>query len=392
MTQTINAIFNDAYLHAFESQKRYLILYGGAGSGKSYAAAQKKVMRTLDVANEKMLVIRKVNRTCAASTVALCKQVLKDWSIRYEYTKEMHTFNFANGSSMLHMGIDDPEKIKSIQGVTSIWIEEATELREADFMQLDLRLRGATPSYKQIILTFNPINRLHWLHDHFFVEQDHANVDIIHTTYKDNFLIDDDYKNTLNRLTDELHRMIYLRGEWGSSVEGLIFTNWQLVDKVPKIDDIAFGMDFGFNNPTTLIKVSRRDKKTIFVEQIIYQTKLTTAEIIELMNELDVDKRANIWCDHEPDRIKELRAAGFNAKKANKSVLDGISSVKQHDLQIKDDAVDLIRELQLYKWATRADDKIVDLPVKEYDHACDALRYAIHSQFGRSVRKKKLVL
>ena len=96
------------------------------------------------------------------------------------------------GNEILCAGMDDPEKIKSIAGITSVWCEEATELDELDFNQLELRVRGETSNYKQFIITFNPISEQHWLKRRFFDAPD-SDTYLLHTTYKDNAFLDADY-------------------------------------------------------------------------------------------------------------------------------------------------------------------------------------------------------
>jgi phage terminase large subunit len=68
-----------------------------------------------------------------------------------------------NGNQILFAGIDDPEKIKSIHSITSIWIEEVSDLLPEGCRQLDIRLRGRTKQFKQMIITFSPIDVNHWL-------------------------------------------------------------------------------------------------------------------------------------------------------------------------------------------------------------------------------------
>jgi hypothetical protein len=114
--------------------------------------------------------------------------------------------------------MDDAEKIKSIAGITSVWCEEATELDELDFNQLELRVRGITKSYKQFIITFNPISDTHWLKKRFFDKVDDE-VYLMNTTYKDNAFLDADYKHHLmNRVreNENLYK-VYVLGEWGKT-------------------------------------------------------------------------------------------------------------------------------------------------------------------------------
>lgn len=112
--------------------------------------------------------------------------------------------------------MDDQEKIKSIAGITSVWCEEATELDEIDFNQLELRVRGETSNYKQFIVTFNPISETHWLKARFFDVPDDETMTLT-TTYKDNYFLDDDYVKHLTervKANANLYK-VYVLGEWG---------------------------------------------------------------------------------------------------------------------------------------------------------------------------------
>ena len=114
--------------------------------------------------------------------------------------------SFANGSEILFAGLDDVEKLKSIYNITGIWIEEASELLEGDFNQLDIRLRGKTKYYKQIIITFNPISIMHWLKRRFFDRKD-KRARVHESTYKDNRFLDEEAIRTLESFkeTDEYY-------------------------------------------------------------------------------------------------------------------------------------------------------------------------------------------
>lgn len=130
----------------------------------------------------------------------------------------MRFTHIPTGNELICAGMDDPEKIKSIAGITSVWCEEATELDEADFNQLELRVRGETKSYKQFIITFNPISDTHWLKKRFFDAPDSETL-LLNTTYKDNHFLDDDYRNHLmNRVrSNENLYKVYVLGDWGKT-------------------------------------------------------------------------------------------------------------------------------------------------------------------------------
>lgn len=143
----------------------------------------------------RFLLIRKVAKTIRNSQFSLLKSLINSSGLQ-EYFKikdsELAIINEYTKSEVISAGVDDPEKLKSIFGITSIWIEEATELEYKDFLQIDLRLRGKTKHYKQIILTYNPVNAYHWLNT-----TSQKNCTKLKTTYRNNRYIDEEYKNVL---------------------------------------------------------------------------------------------------------------------------------------------------------------------------------------------------
>ena len=155
---------NETYFPYFQNKDRYLVLYGSAGSGKSVFAAQKLVARAVGEKGHRFLVVRKVANTLRSSTYQLIIDTIDSYGIRNEFEinkTEMRFTHKLTGNEILMGGLDDVEKLKSIAGVTGVWIEEATELTSDDFDQIDLRLRGETLNYKQILLSFNPIDERH---------------------------------------------------------------------------------------------------------------------------------------------------------------------------------------------------------------------------------------
>lgn len=210
---------NPCYADAMESEARYLVLYGGSGSGKSVFASQKVLLRFLQEPGHRVLAIRKVGKTLRESIFKRINNEIASMEVSHLITVNQTNFSFTNkenGNEIIMAGLDDVEKLKSIETITGLWIEEATELSEADFDQLDLRLRGITKQYKQIILSFNPIDESHWLKKRFF-DAPPENAFVLKTTFKDNEFIDDEYRQVLEAkiLTDpNLYRIYYL-GEWG---------------------------------------------------------------------------------------------------------------------------------------------------------------------------------
>ncbi len=204
-----------------DNTHRYLILYGGAGSGKSVFAVQRFLYRLLTLPLCNILVVRAVAATNRDSTYALFRQVISRWGLSELFSCKDSDLRIscANGNSVIFKGLDDTEKLKSITfpkgELTDIWIEEASEVLEEDFNQLDVRLRGKG-AHKQMVLTFNPVSVLHWLKLRFFDRKDPRAL-VLKSTYKDNQFLDEDYKRTLEgyKDTDPYYYSVYCLGEWG---------------------------------------------------------------------------------------------------------------------------------------------------------------------------------
>ena len=208
-----------AYEDFLFDENRIVILYGGAGSGKSYTVAIKILTRMRNEPGHRFLVIRKVAAGIRETVLEQFINIIDAEGISGEYliqTSPPLVQDLKTGSEIIFLGLDNPEKIKSITAITGIWIEEATELEIRDFRELNRRLRGITKFYKQIILSFNPISINHWLRKAFFLDEV-KNCSIYHTTYLDNPFIDKEYKNILETEADENDRKVYTEGRMGTN-------------------------------------------------------------------------------------------------------------------------------------------------------------------------------
>jgi len=384
---------NKVYTSYYKNQNRYLIFYGGAGSGKSVFVAQKILYRLLTEQQHRFLIVRKVAKTLRHSVFPLFVYFISTWKLQklFKINKTDMTITFLpQQNELLFFGLDDVEKLKSVFDITGIWIEEASEITQNDFMQLDLRLRGETKSYKQIILSFNPVSAESWLKEYFF-DNKKDNTGILKTTYKDNKYIDEEYKEVLQSLLskNKTFYKIYALGEWGV-LKGLIYTNWEIINEFPKsFDDEFYGGDFGFNNPSAFVHIRVKDNN-IYIRELLYQTGLTNSELI---NKLKINynflKNITGYLDSaEPDRIEEFKRYGFRVNPAKKSVKDGIDEVKSHKLFITKGSINILKEIKAYVWEEDKEGKSLDVPIKLNDHAMDAIRYAIFTRY-RGLKKSQ---
>ena len=357
--------------------KEVLVSYGGAGSGKSYSTAQHVILRALEENNKRILITRKTLPALRVSCLQLMKDLLSEYEIPYELNKSELEMKIGS-NQILFKSLDNPEKIKSSE-FNYIWAEEATELTHQDYLQLRLRLRRKNELKNQLIMTLNPIDQFHWIRTKVL---DTPNEDMasFQSNYKMNPFLSKEYIEQLEGLAeiDENYYRIYALGEWGV-LQNLIYSNWDVVNKMPEdYDEVIYGLDFGYVNPTVLLEIRIKENE-IWAKEIIYQSHLTNAELIDLLKE-KIDRNVSIYADSaEPQRIEEIYQAGFNVYPSEKNVQFGINRVKQYKLHILEDSVNLIKEIRSYKWKEDKEGRILEEPVKFNDHAMDAMRYALAS-------------
>jgi phage terminase large subunit len=293
-------------------------------------------------------------------------EIMKDLEI---YDKANHNmseniYRFNNGSIVEFFSVDDEQKIRGRKRDLG-WCNEANELYFEDFQQLNMRTE-----YK-MIFDYNPSDSASWLYE--LPDEDKV---VIKSTYRDNPFLPDSIKRQIEDLkrTDEALSQIYALGERAISKSN-IYNNWTFVkEKEPRFQSYVYGLDFGYNHPTALVRVYWHEKD-IYIEPVIYESYLTTTMLIDKMNILGIDKNTDILADYSrPEIIAEMQNAGYNVNNANKVVKKGIDNVKTFGVYCQDDPR-IKREYENYKWK-KVGDAILDEPVKLYDDAMDAVRYA----------------
>ncbi len=392
---------NPCFKAVDQSTKRYIVMKGSAGSGKSVDTAQNYILRLMKDKGRNLVCIRKSDITNRDSTFAeltgAIYRMFGDKAERY-WQINMSPLQLtckANGNKIIFRGMNDDkqrEKLKSITfqkgKLTDVWCEEATELTQADLEIIDDRLRGTLPDsqFYQIRLTFNPVNKNHWIKKVFFDIPD-DNVLCHHSTYRMNRFIDDAYRARMERrkLVDPEGYQIYGLGEWGE-IGGLILHNWEVKDisqNPADYDDFANGQDFGFNHANVILPVGIKDDD-LYITKELYEFEKDTNELIGLALALGIDRKKQMWCDSaEPDRIKMWQKAGFRARGVDKggsagSVKAQIDWLKQRRIYVHPSCVNTIKELQQWKW--KKDERTgeyLDEPVPFQDDAMAALRYAV---------------
>ena len=381
--------FNDwVYECIADYTKRIEVYYGGAGSGKSYGATQKILLKALKY-QRKVLVIRKIQRTIKDSIWALLISHLHASGF-YEACRVNRSdfeIELPNGSIFIFKGLDDPEKIKSIDGITDIVIEEATELTEDDFTQLNLRLRALVDNL-QIYMMFNPISKKNWVYDYFFVRQLPLNVKIIKTTYQDNKFLSDEYRAELERLKDRnpAYYRIYCLGEF-ATLDKLVFPVYQT--KIVSETETQglkrwIGLDFGYINDPSAIVWGFIDttKKRIYVTGEYVKRGMKNNEIADTMTDLGLHKDKSYGDCAERKSIDEIKDKGVNiepTEKGKDSIIHGIQWIQQYELIIDERCFKVREELENYTWKKdKKTGEYINEPVDTFNHTIDAIRYGLN--------------
>lgn len=291
------------------------------------------------------------------------------------HNKTNHEYNL-NGNLIEFVSLDQPQKIRGRKR-DLLYINEANELHYEDWQQLIMRTTG------KAIIDYNPSDAFHWIYDKVIPRED---CDFYKTTYKDNPFLEPEVKAEIERLqhTDEDYWRIYGLGERGSS-RATIF-QFSVCDKVEG-NLLSYGLDFGFtNDPTSLVAVYQ-DGNNLYIDELLYHTNLTNDDISDKLHELGLTRYDEIFADSaEPKSIEELYRKRWNVKptaKGSDSIMAGIDMLKRYKLHITSKSLNAIKEFQNYKWQEDKNGNLLNRPINNYNHAIDAVRYAVWNKLSK---------
>lgn len=392
-------VFNrHIYDHLFDYDTFTEVHYGGASSGKSHGVFQKIVIKALKDWKKprKILVLRKVGATVRDSVFADVQATLSYFGILNMCKINMSAFRIElpNGAEFIFKGMDNPEKIKSIKGISDVVMEEASEFTLDDYTQLTLRLRDKAHKQKQIYLMFNPVSKANWVYNAFFVKKP-KNTVVYQTTYKDNRFLDAVTRENIEELANrnEAYYKIYALGEF-ATLDKLVFPKYTkaLLNK----DDLRqitsyFGLDYGFiNDPSAFMHVKiDDDRKRLYVVEEYVKKGLTNDKIAESITALGYAKEPIRADSAEKKSNQELRNLGIgrviDVKKGAGSVMQGIQYLLQYEWIVDERCVKTIEELENYTWKKdKSTNEYINEPVDSYNHCLDAIRYAIQDKITKS--------
>jgi len=363
------------------SDKRITIHQGGTRSGKTYNILIWFILMLLQQENKVFTVARKTLPSLKTSAFRDFIEILDERLGMFDPSCLNKTeLTYKLGSNLVEfISLDSPQKVRGRKR-NYLFINEANEITREDWLQLSLRTTD------KVVLDYNPSDEFHFIYDDIKTRDD---CDFYRTTYLDNI------NNLPIATVREIERLkadpnlwaIYGRGEIGMSGT-TIFRNWEMIDDYDAIEsrEEIYGLDFGYNDPTAMVKVKILDREIpeIYIKQCLCKTHMTSHEITDSCKEILGGAYSKIYGDcARPEIIEDMRRAGLNiypSVKGKNSVKDSIDFLKKHKLFIDKSSYDLIKEMRMYKWKVHSDERVLEEPVDLNNHLIDALRYAAYKK------------
>jgi phage terminase large subunit len=360
-------------------KKRVRIVQGGTSSSKTFSIipllidyAVFKPKTEISIVSESIPHLRR----------GALKDFIKimDWLGMYreeQFNRSTLRYDFVNGSYIEFFSADQADKLRGARRDV-LFVNECNNITFESYHQLAIRTR------RFIYLDYNPTSEF-WVHKELLSDKD---AEMIILTYKDNEALDKDLVKEIEKAKDKAKESSYWANWWKvyglgevGVVDGVIFENWEIVKQIPETAELlGYGLDFGFtNDPTALISVYRFNSE-LYVKELIYKTRLTNNDIVNLMTQLEVDKYKDIIADSaEPKSIEDIYRGGFRniygAKKGPDSIRNSIDKLQRYKINITESSTNLIKEFRGYVWTKDKNGNQTGEPIGINDHGIAALRY-----------------
>ena len=368
---------NKVYNHLTNSNRKITLEVGGTRSGKTYNILLWIILHYCQNNDNKTITIcRKTFPAVRATVMRDFLEILKRMDLYDEQHHNKSNHEYKLDSNLIEfISLDQPQKVRGRKR-DLLFCNEMNELLFEDWQQLVFRTTD------KIVGDLNPSDEYHWIWEKLEQRED---VEIHNTTYLDNPFLDESIRAEIELLkqTDDTYWRIYGLGQRAIS-KATIF-KYTEIDSIP--DDaqlVAYGMDFGFNDPTTFIATYKKDHNLYFKEHL-YRSKMTTEDIHQYLKGVEV--LGITYADSaRPEIIEQLRRYGHKVMKSYKganSVLAGIDLLKRYKLHVTKDSENMIKEFRSYKWKEDRAGRITNVPEDAHNHTIDAARYSCYSILSR---------
>lgn len=393
------------------------VIFGGYGSSKSYNTALKIILKMLQE-KRRVLVVREVGETLKESCFDLLKEIIETYNLDnfFKSTVSPMKIKARNGGEIIFMGLDKSRKLKSINNIDTVWIEEAADISYEAFKELNGRLR--TKKKLHIFLTFNPVSKNTWVYKHYFKKRNinednlykdkfltYNNTYYMHSVATDNKFLNDEYIARLEELKEydeELYRIAFL-GHFGFVGER-VFSNYEELDheeviqRVEKLSrygagNLYDGLDLGFSvsyNALTRLCVDR-DNNYLYIYQEVYNKGLINSELISSIKDIFNAKYNKLIVDSSrPELVEEIVRNGIRAygsKKGAGSVLDGLQKIRSFKkVYISRECKQVLEDFGEFSHKKDKNGEYIEDEFNIDSHTIDAIRYALEEYTPRRLK------
>jgi phage terminase large subunit len=361
-------------------KKRIKVVRGGTSASKTFSILPILIDRAIKTPDLEISVV-------SESIPHLRRGALKDFLKimmalgRYndnQFNKSTLKYTFVNGSYIEFFSVDQPDKLRGARR-NVLYVNECNNVDFDSYYQLAIRTSG------EIWLDYNP-SSLFWVDRELLTQDD---VDFITLTYLDNEALSDTIVKEIESAKEKAKTSSYWENWWQvyglgqtGSLEGVCIPEWQEINLPAEARLLCYGMDWGYSNdPTSLIAMYKYNDAYIF-DELIYQKGLLNSDISDLLKTNAV--KDIVYADSaEPKSIAELNSYGHNVlpvTKGRDSIVYGLNLINQNKVYVTSRSKNLINELQNYIWMVDKQGNKLNKPIDAYNHAIDAMRYAMTSQ------------
>jgi len=359
------------------TDKRICVFQGSSRASKTYNILIYWIYKLLIEENKTFTIVRKTLPALKGSVLRDLKEILIMFGV-YDANK-WHSVDgyYELGTNMIEwISCDDESKLRGRKR-DYLFINEATEVSYDEYIQLALRTSG------RIVIDLNPSLWNSWIYE---LEKEQ---DVFYTivTYKDNPFLDQSLIDEIEKLKTRDQNLWKVFGEGQKGVPTrVVFNHQQFYSELPPSAKlIGYGIDFGFSDPCTLIKV-HKDGDSIYCEELLYLRNVTIPDFIYKIKDLGVNLTDDFICDSaNPQAIAEMSRNGINAKPVKKdTILSGIDQIKRCNFFVHDNSKNLQEELNSYVWKTNKDGNNLDEPEDKNNHLIDPIRYLLTMKVMRN--------
>ena len=402
----------------FDWDYKTYLLVGGYGSSKSYHIGLKLILKCLKE-KRKVLVVREVYDTIRDSCYDLLVEILEDLNLvgsskkKVQYTVSPMRIKFPNGSQIIFKGMDKPAKLKSINGVSIVWLEECSEIKYVGYKELLGRLRHPTLKL-HFILSTNPVGTENWVYEHFFKRVDEDGVEHItlddnllykrktivkngvyyhHSVADDNLFLPKDYIQTLDEMKSydpDLWRVARL-GRFGLNGKRVLpqfevaKSHADVLDAVSQIPTkFRFvGMDFGFEESyNAVLRIAVDDKrKWLYIYWEYYKNHMTDDVTAKELQAYGIDKEQVVADCEDPKAIAFYRKSGFRMRGCHKYAGSRLANTRKckrfKRIVCSPECTNTIRELSTLIYAKDKQDHLIYDEFNIDPHTFSAIWYAL---------------